>query len=291
MSYLIFSDFKRLIQTENLNQLISSDSSVLDSAILAAQSEVVSYLRQKYDVLTEFKSFSVWSKSVTYKSGDRVYLDAPAYISTINYTIGTLCIMSGLVYVCNAATTGAFDSNKWNLLGAQYDMFFLKYPQPLFTFEGDYRVSDSVFWKDKVYISKQNTSTYSHAAQLNFGLQQNIPLGNTAPDDRDNGLSYWGPGIAYSITNLDITNIVWTAGDNRNPQLVNYCIDVAAYTVHARIAPRNVPDFRVKRYDDVISWLKNIAKGEDITADIARKEPRQGSRIRYGGNTKNQNSY
>ena len=67
-------------------------------------------------------------------------------------------------------------------------------------------------------------------------------------------------------------------------------IDIALYHIHSRIAPRNIPDLRVKRYDDAKKWLKMCAHG-DITPNILLKTPRSGCKIRIGSQTKNTNNY
>jgi hypothetical protein len=85
-------------------------------------------------------------------------------------------------------------------------------------------------------------------------------------------------------------NGAWVKGDNRNQQMVNYLIDIILYHLHSRIAPRNIPELRVKRYDDAIAWLKQCAKGEFITGGLPLLQPRQGMRIRHGGSLQKQNN-
>ena len=82
--------------------------------------------------------------------------------------------------------------------------------------------------------------------------------------------SVWGPGVAESIgSNIDVNDIhFWMLRDGRNAQMVNYMIDIVLYHLHSRIAPHNIPDLRVKRYDDAIKWLKDCAKGDNITANL-----------------------
>lgn len=91
----------------------------------------------------------------------------------------------------------------------------------------------------------------------------------------------------------DITKwlpVSWLAGDNRNPQIIQRLIDITLYHLHSRIAPRNIPDLRVKRYDDAIKWLKDCAKGF-VTLDAPLIQPKSGSTIRMGSEVKRKNSY
>jgi hypothetical protein len=50
MSYLITSDYKKQIQSDNLSQITGNDTSILNSAELTAIEETQSYLVQKYDL-------------------------------------------------------------------------------------------------------------------------------------------------------------------------------------------------------------------------------------------------
>jgi len=49
--------------------------------------------------------------------------------------------------------------------------------------------------------------------------------------------------------------------DQRNPQIVMYLVDLALYHLHSRQNPRNVPQIRQDRYQQVIDWLKLVRKG------------------------------
>lgn len=294
MSYLILSDFKKLIQSDNLSAIIGSDYSILDQAKASAQTQITSYLTQKYDCSREFTDTAIWLPSIIYKAQQRIYLDAPAYIQTTVYNVSDVVLQAGSVYICiTAGATGTFDPTKWTLLGTQYAMFFVTPPQPLFLLSVIYSFGDLVFWKDKVYTCAIATSLMSHGSQLQFGNYASIPPTNIFPDDTIAGAQNWGNGTAYSVAagTLPTNATKWTAGDNRNQQLVNCCVDVALFTVHSRIAPRNIPDLRVKRYDDVIKWLKDAAKGDFITADLPVYQPKGGARIRWGSDIRKDNNY
>ncbi len=288
--YLYPKDFKQLIKTDNLNQIIDSDQSILDAVILAAESEAKSYLVQKYDVAREFSDTKLWSPLLAYKATDRVYVDASAYNNQATYSAGSLTLQNGIVYINTTAVdvAEAFSGAKWYPLGVQYQMFYVKLPWPEFNFKTGYTIGTKVWWKDSVYTALRESVYYSHDSQLQSN--SNSTISNAEPSL---STSYWGVGVPYTIAAgtllTDITK--WQLGDNRNPQMVNYVVDIALYTVHSRISPRNIPDLRVKRYDDAIMWLKSIAKGDYITADITKKQPTSGNRIRYGGNVKQINHY
>jgi len=378
LSYLIFQDFKRLIQGDNLNQIIGSDLSLLNGIELTAQAEAISYLVQKYITTQEFTDTTSYNPASSYKAGQRVYLDANPYSATKSYALGELALQAGLVYVSNVSITTPepFNQNKWIYLGAQYDIFYVPYPFPMFDLYGLYSTGDKVFWKDKVYTCAKPTIVYTHQTQLQTNT--NSTTANVFPDNGQSGQQYWGTGVAYSVApgtlysnpinnytpgyaqtlqyqytatadgetvipisaligqsiiqiekeikplltgqyvfdnNTGVLTLVgnslaisaslfilysnvvssstitaWVKGDNRNAQLVTYCCDIALYHIHSRIAPRNIPDLRVKRYDDAIKWLKMAGRGE-ITPSLPVIQPLQGNRIRYNSQIKQVNDY
>lgn len=96
-----------------------------------------------------------------------------------------------------------------------------------------------------------------------------------------------------TVPGADILNwqpVLWTFGDNRNPQLVKYMCYLVVWYLSPTLAPQNVPKHWKERYDDTIEWLRMVAKG-DVTAAIPEKTPPQGQRIRYGGEPKQRNTY
>jgi len=290
MAYLIAADFKKLIQTDNLNQIIGGDTTILTAIQQAAQSEAVSYLAQKYITAQEFTSTNVWSNTTVYQARNRVYLDASSYDSTKAYTSGQLALYNGIVYISTAVTTGAFDTTKWTAINAQGTIYFVTLPFPEFNYNLYYKIGSVVYWQGSVYTAKVATRVNNHSAALQSGDRRTAI--NIFPDDPISGVTAWDVGVAYNITvgslPTDITK--WTLGDNRNPQLVNYCIDIALYHLHSRIAPRNIPELRVVRHDQAIQWLKDSGQGK-ITADLPLIQPKQGGRIRYGSEIKRINSF
>jgi hypothetical protein len=272
MSYLILQDYKKLIQSDNLSQIIGADYSLVTQMQLAAQAEVVSYLRQKYLTSAEFTDTSLFNRTLTYYAKNRVYLDATAFSTTSTYALFSLTLYLGNVYSCTVAITvaGAWNPAKWQLLGAQYDILYVGLPNPEWDYYATYQVGDEVWYADKIYT----------CVVANLSVQPNEHT------------EFWGTGTTYLRTGSSLVSgdAAWIKADNRNQQMVNMMIDVTLFHLHSRIAPRNIPDLRVKRYDDVIAWLKNCSKGTDITADLPLIQPKSGQRIRYGSRLVKQNN-
>ena len=270
MAYLILNDYKKLIQTDQLSQIIGADYSLVNQIQIASQTEVESYLVQKYDTDKEFTDTSLYVHGTTYQAKDRIYLDATAYSSTSTYAVNALVLYNNNVYRCTTQVTvaEAWNAAKWTLLGAQYAMFYVTLPADEYDYYTSYEAGDVVWYKDKQYTALSGSTGY---------IPTEYP-------------QTWGSGVAYSTAVVPTDTTKWTSGDNRNAQMVNTIIDVALYHIHSRIAPRNIPDLRAKRYDDAIMWLKNCAKGDSITADIPKVQPTQGMRIRYGSRLQKQNN-
>lgn len=291
--YLIKNDYISKIQVVNLNQVIQNSDEILAKCELIAQEEAVAHLVQKYDVDKEFTDTSEWSITLPYYVGNRVYLDADAYVSTNNYVLNSLTIYNGSVYRCTASTTGTFDASKWTLLGDRYEIYYVKAPNPLFNLYNYYRVGDVVYYKDRNYTCKIETTIIGHNGSLQYQSYENLPLSNIFPDDIVNGAKYWTPaGSAYSVTAgtalSDTTK--FTKGDNRNQFMLSTMISIVLFYAHQAIAPRNIPQRIIDAYTKSITDLSNASRGE-ITLRLPLLQPKSGGRIRYGGVVKSINNY
>jgi hypothetical protein len=83
-------------------------------------------------------------------------------------------------------------------------------------------------------------------------------------------------------------NAYWTLEDPRNPKLVEMCVKLALYKVHARISPDTIPTLRKEDHDFAIDWLDKAASGKispllprlDTEYDVNKNT------VLYGGDTK-----
>lgn len=289
MAYLITNDYLPQIQSGQLTQLITGNNGIRTIAENRAIAEVKSHLTQKYDVDTEFTDTAQWSNTAIYYAANRIYLDATAYSAAATYSIGDLVLQGGNVYRCNTAiiTPEAFNAAKWTLVGAQYAIYYAKYPKPQFNLYGNYAKDDEVFYNGKIYTCLIPTVDIYHAEAIQYTYIENIPYVNVFPDDLNNGSKYWQEDSAYTVpaATLPTDTDYWAYGDNRNQQILGYTIDIVLYYLHARIAPQNIPQLRLDNYDVARLMLKDMAKG-DVTLEMQKIQPAQGGRIRFGGNVK-----
>ena len=289
--YLIPIDYQVNIQDVNIQQIIGNDETIRDRAQLAGESEAKSYLRQKYDISREFQNLLPYNFINTYYAFERFYLDADEYNPAHTYNETNLTLYDGDVYSCNEPNvTGTFNPIFWNKLGAQYDIFSVLAPYPEFDYGKYYSIGDQVFWKNKTYTCRIKTSVLDHDTALQYREIKDFPLPNVPPDDPLNGVEYWGEGVPYSVSGELPISEFFSKSDNRDQQMVLYLCDIVLYHLHSRIAPRNIPELRVKRYDSAIDWLKMCAEG-NITPNLPLIKPKQGNRIRYGSQVRNINTY
>lgn len=87
------------------------------------------------------------------------------------------------------------------------------------------------------------------------------------------------PGGDLTVT----TN--WKAADPRNKMIVASVVAIALYRLYTHIMPNNIPDLRVKQYDDTIAWLNKVMKGQtNLQLPVIVGEER--ATFRLGGNQK-----
>jgi hypothetical protein len=264
------NDYKRLIQDDNLLQVIESNQSIKLDVEQSAQAEMTSYLAQRYIVGSVFTNTSLYSNTIAYKGKNLIEYTAPAHNVATTYSVGTRISYLDNIYECAVISTGFLPTNitYWTLICADKALFYVKLPYSEYDNATSYTAGTQIWYNDYVY-----TNTFACVGV--------IPT-NTA---------FWSvSALPYTVTagTLPTDTTKWSAGDNRNQQIVMYLIDITLYHLHSRINPRNIPDLRKERYDGnnpqqnggAIAWLKRCASG-DVTADLPNILPQQGMSIRY----------
>lgn len=90
---------------------------------------------------------------------------------------------------------------------------------------------------------------------------------------------------SYLNGKYDTAAIFSATGNNRNAQIVMYCIDILLYHLHSNISPNNVPDLREKRYEQAINWLKMVA-ADKLNPNLPIIAGQEGGNFIGGSNTK-----
>lgn len=319
-------DYDRIIKAENLEQIIDDLDSVILDMEQTAQEEMASYLKQRYNTDQIFTDTTVWSLSRQYSGKNLVeytedefddsatYNGAADYVAATAYTVGNKVSYYGYIYTALGSTTGNLptnatywskgaktprvlfngkiyeakitgiqgqlptDENSWSYICDDLKLFYVELPEEEFDIETNYAVGDSIWYLDKTYT----------AVQASVGL---IPSENP---------NQWGSGTTYETDAgvLPDDPSVWTAGDNRNAQIVTYLLDIVIYHLLSRM-PRNFSDVRKERYDGnspqqtggAIGWLKRVAAGT-VNAnlpEVITSTPQKS--IIYGNSRAKQNNF
>lgn len=95
----------------------------------------------------------------------------------------------------------------------------------------------------------------------------------------------------YLSARYDTAKIFAATGNSRNKTILMWCKDITLYHLHSRGNPSQIPDIRVKRYDDAIKSLKAVQKQELNLPDLPLLEDDTSNYIKYGFNDKRNNHY
>lgn len=263
------NDYKRLIQDDNLLQVIESNQSIKLDVEQSAQAEMISYLAQRYITSLVFANTYTYSDTAVYKGKNLIEYTETAHNVATTYAVDDRVSYDGNIYKCLVISTGFLPTNAtyWELVCADKALFYVTLPYSEYDNATEYAISTQVWYNNIVYT---NTVACVGVLPTNTG--------------------FWSAGAAYTVAAgtkpTDTTK--FTAGDNRNQQIVMYLIDITLYHLHSRINPRNVPDLRKERYDGnnpqqnggAVAWLKRCASG-DVTADLPNIVTQQGMSIRF----------
>jgi phage gp36-like protein len=95
----------------------------------------------------------------------------------------------------------------------------------------------------------------------------------------------------YLSARYDTQSIFSETGDDRNPVVVMYLVDMVLYHLHGRIAYNQVPEDRRERYRYAKEWLDGIRAGEINPPDLPVVPDGITDYVRFGGNEKRNNQF
>lgn len=216
MPFLRSRDYPVYIQAQQLAQITKDTSGAMSnlevriSAENDAIEEASEYLQQKYDVTYIFTDTLTYDPADTYNGNDRIELEAPVWVAG-PFTIGDLVLFTdNKIYICILNTTAnqaPSDATYWKSIGWNLQLFYLKYPFPLFSLnDGCYKVGDKVFWKGFIYQCLIPSIRLSQTERIQYDDTTEYPYPNAFPDDPTMGIQQWGTGVAYSVTGVGPTD-------------------------------------------------------------------------------------
>lgn len=323
MSFLRKKDYYSLIDSTNLDIVTTATDLFLRDREAAAQEEVSSYMRHRYDVGKIFKDVLTYSYTTQYYINDLVEWTESAYVPATAYTAGQRVSYGGNIYSCKTTATGVWDITKWNYLAVNETLYYCavncvgQLPSTPFALSTNAYTTghDEVKGWDKLskstlYLKRNDTeiSIYFSAADRSANINKvgyceynqegmdfpvHVPI--TPGYDDDNILSGFLTIIGY-VPDLTEWTVVasnyWIEGDNRNALVLQIMIDVVLYHILSRIQPRNIPDLRKERYDGndpnqnsgAIGYLKRVQKGT-VELDLpVHYDNNRGQAFTYGSN-------
>jgi hypothetical protein len=109
------TDYLRVIQDANLQQIIEENTQILKDMEQAAQSEMTSYLKQRYDTDRIFygtDSASPFNLSAVYKGLNLVQYSEAAYSALTTYTTGQRVVYQNLIVMTYSAILKQINKTK-----------------------------------------------------------------------------------------------------------------------------------------------------------------------------------
>ncbi|MBR3565339.1 MAG: DUF1320 family protein [Paludibacteraceae bacterium] len=120
-------------------------------------------------------------------------------------------------------------------------------------------------------------------------------IDQTDNDNLNRAIGYAKEEVAsYLRSRYDVDKAFSKEGNDRNPQLVMILCDVALYHLVAWLPKRIGFEIRETRYNNAISWLKDVQSGKatpDLDPLTNDKGEDIGNPVRYGGWEKSEYMY
>lgn len=258
---------------------------------------LVQYTEAEWSDLTTYSGYAAWVSTTTYAATNTVNYRGYRYTSLVNGNTGNAPTdatkwakgnktdrvnYKGYIYEANATTTGFVPTNTtyWTYITEDNSMYFVTLPNDEWDKATTYAAGDVVWFLDKNYT----------CLKANYNLN---------PSDATN-VAFWGSGTAYALAAaiLPDDTTYWTKGDNRNPLIVRYLLDISAYHFMRAVPARGIPEHIKEAYNGndpmdrggAIGWLKRVASGE-INADLPEIIVTQGLAISYGNSRTKQDNF
>lgn len=263
--FLKITDYYGQIGATELTQICRSDDNNRLIAEDAAYFEIKGYLATKYKTDNIFKPLLDWSRTRTYKVGERLYLNANDYSNATAYTTYQTVLYNGYVYECILNSTGNIPTNAtyWRNLGAKGYYCALA---PAYNGATTYSVGNVVLYKGYNYICIVESLA-------------NLPTDTNYWSVASRSDEYYD--YTSSLNQLPSNTTYWSNGDVRNSLIVRYMIDLAIYDLMSA-SPRQITELRVKRRDDALNFLEKLGSTTSLDVPLLGTDTYLGSRINFG---------
>lgn len=285
------------------------------------QTEMASKLAQRYITDQIFTNTTVFNTTLVYKGKNLVEYTESAWNETTAYTAGQRVLYEDKIYQCILASTSnsPLKTTYWLYITDNLTLYYVTLPVNEWDIETEYAVGNVIWFLDKQYTCAfKNTGILPTSNAVVWGSGTTYSITNKNPEIA------WHTEVTYSSGNvvnyLDTlytcilsstgnlptnatyftaltTRPYWTRGDNRNPLIVRFLLDITRYHFERSIPARNISDNLKEAYDGngpnqtggAIGWLKRVNSGTD-NLDCAEIIPTQGLSIQFGSSRKAQDN-
>lgn len=306
-------DYLRAIQQVHLDEITFGDMFQAHQLEQTAQLEMASYLRERYYENQVFSNTGTFSIASTYYGQNLVEYTESSYVENLTYSVSDRVSFENSIYI-NIATSSYIDptsNTNWQYLTQDKNLFYANTPYPVWNVYKQYTTGDNIWYFNNdtlvgnTYVALQNNKGRLplpvQTAEQVRSINNNFITGYSDIDSfeginfgTDEFLNYnWQLTGTYSFTGVypigdtsTSSSIYWTAGDNRDSQIVTYLVDITLYHLYTAVLPRNIPEIRAIRYDGAgpmqlggaIGWLKKVSEGA-VSANLPEIIPHQGNSI------------
>lgn len=308
-------DYENATFSDNLTEILVEKAQALLQSEQAGQTEMIGYLAQRFITNQIFTNTTRYVSTAVYYGKNLVEYTETAWNGTTTYAARARVLYEGKIYECKATVTGNNPTNEtyWIEICDDLNLYYVTLPVAEWLNTIEYAIGDIVWYLDKQYTCVvANTNIIpntDNVAIWGAGTTYSITAKN--PEMAFNSLITYAVNDKVSYNNVMYTCIqistgnlptnvtywtasatlpYWTQGDNRNPLIVTYLIDITMYHFLSALNPRYMTEKVKERYDgdgDLIKahsamrWLLDIARGE-VNPDLPIIIPTQGKRIEWG---------
>jgi phage gp36-like protein len=160
-------------------------------------------------------------------------------------------------------------------LSGRYDVSKIFFPVFEYLAGETFKKGDFIYLNAPKITSGINYSVGSLVAKENLKVYKCTTAGTSATGEFiEIGLdgAYYTALVDTNASDLFSDATKFETGEKRNALMKRHVINIALYELHSRINPRNIPEFRIQRRDDSVSWLKMVQNPRNnVDADFLPK--------------------
>lgn len=198
--FVLESDFDFQIRSQVLSLVKNTDKGLQD-VLKAAQSEMESLLRGRYDVAKIFAPLMPWQHTVVYRQEARILLNAPAWVADGDKPKDTIVLKDGKIYRAKTdvnSDTWESELPSWEEIGKPNDLWYVTADQTtagLFS-DDEYAPGDTRYPVILMYL--KDMALYHIHSNIS---PQNIPK---LREDRYNKAMEWLKMVIKDQANPDL---------------------------------------------------------------------------------------